>query len=124
MQRFLLLTLLFLFFAIFQIIPNAFATGGAFKDTKHGGGIVDGIDFEGVNRALSNPDYPSGLYNVNVDNPEAGQYQSGECAHCHEPHSSFGGDEPPPDNNAANPYLLMKYGSSVTNYSELRWYCH
>ena len=139
MQRFLLLTLVFLFFAIFQIIPNAFATGGAFKDTKHGGGIVDGIDFEGVNRALSNPDYPTGLYNV--DNSEAGQYQSGECAHCHEPHASFGDIEPAPNSTnpgfsggmtsgeAAGPDPYLVFGAfdssgSQGAYSKLCWYCH
>lgn len=137
MRRFLLLPIIFLFFALtgwlyfgtnLKTIPDAFATGGAFPSTKHGGGTVDGIGCPprcGVNRAFSNPDYPSGLYNV--DNPEAGQYNPGECAHCHEPHASFGGYnvEPPPVTGSPSQYLLMKYGNAPeTNYSYLCWYCH
>lgn len=113
---------------IFFIPGHAVATGGAFTSTKHGGGTTDGITpfGGGVNRGV-NPDYSAtGVYNT--VNPEAGQYQAGECAHCHEPHASFGGSEPPPNaspDSGPKPYLLMKnYGDSTTNYSSICWYCH
>ena len=99
---------------------TVFATSGAYIDTKHGGGTVDGIKFDGVNRAI-NPDY-SLYYN---DSAEGGQYAASECAHCHEPHASFGGAEPAPVTGSPSPYLLMKYGNAPeTNYSSLCWYCH
>ncbi|MEK7773693.1 MAG: cytochrome c3 family protein, partial [Deltaproteobacteria bacterium] len=105
---------------------DASATGDAFPDVKHGGGTTDGVtpydagNGPGVDRSV-NPDY--GTY-YNNTNSEAGQYKGGECTQCHEPHASFGGDEPPPINSSADPYLLMRYGTSVTNYAELCWYCH
>ncbi|MEK6598844.1 MAG: hypothetical protein AABY52_00690, partial [Deltaproteobacteria bacterium] len=63
MKRFLLLSAVSLAFAItgwfylgtdFKSVPNAFATGGAFINTKHGGGTTDGLTpcAGGVNRGL------------------------------------------------------------------------
>lgn len=105
-----------------NIIPDAFATGGAFRYTKHGGGIVDGLPFSGVDRSI-NPDFTL-FYN---NNPEAGRYSPGECTHCHEPHASFGAAEPKPDtggDSGPDPYLAFKeYGTSAS-YAELCWYCH
>src|SRR3989304_472367 len=72
-------------------VPDARATGGAFTFTKHGGGTVDGIKFSGINRAVAGE---AGAFYY--DQSEAGRYQSGECMHCHEPHSRFGGGEAPP----------------------------
>lgn len=134
-KRHLLLTLISLMLVIsgwlylgvaLRYIPAALATGGAFKDTKHGGGTVDGIGCPprcGVDRSI-NPEVGIYYFEPNPSDPQGGQYQPGECNHCHEPHASFGGSEPSPVNNTANPYLLMMYGSSVFNYSELCWYCH
>ena len=111
MKRFLLLSALSLVFAItaylypwagLKIIPDAFATGGAFIYSKHGGGTTDGLTpcAEGVNRGLG-ADYEGltadpcntlpGTNPYNSTNPEAGTYGSGECLHCHEPMASFGG---------------------------------
>ncbi len=119
-KRIYLAAILIFLAGILYGVHSAFATNGAFPYTKHGGGTVDGMPFSGVDRAV-NPDY--GVY-YNSLSPEAGQYKSGECSQCHEPHASFGGSEPAPQNGASDPYLLMRYGSSVTNYSELCWYCH
>lgn len=112
----------FFFISIsFNPVPDANATGGVFPNTKHGGGTVDGIPFSGVNRGV-NPDY--GTYYNNLT-PEAGQYKPGECTHCHEPHASFGGGEPPPNSSPAdsgggpNQYLGMADASP-----EFCWYCH
>jgi len=109
-------------FTDFSSIHEAGATGGAFPYTKHGGGTVDGFTFSGVDRAV-NPDFFLYYY----DDPQAGAYVAGECAHCHEPHASFGGLEPPPEfGGDAGPdkYFLMKeYGASA-NYATLCWYCH
>ena len=101
-----------------------YATGGAFPYTKHGGGTTDGLTpcAGGVNRGLG-ADYGGDC----ATNPEAGTYKSGECAHCHEPHSSFGEAEPPPSSGAdagPDPYLLMKEYGTATNYANLCWYCH
>src|SRR3990167_7171082 len=106
---------------------TVFATSGAYIDTKHGGGTVDGIKFDGVNRAI-NPDY-SLYYN---DSAEGGQYAASECAHCHEPHASFGVTEPPPNPTTGTPagptaYLLMEgnYNSATAgDNAKLCWYCH
>ncbi len=110
----------------FTQVRKAGATGGAFYNTKHGGGTVDSIPFVGVDRSV-NPDW--GLYYNEA--LQAGQYPPGECTHCHEPHASFGTTEPEPSSgNDAGPdiYLLMKdYGSTDQtnrNYAELCWYCH
>lgn len=143
MRRFLLLPIIFLFFALtgwlyfginLKTIPDAFATGGAFPSTKHGGGTVDGIKFPGINRATGGD-----VASYFGDNPEAGDYQPGECAHCHEPHASFSGYEPPPNSILYNsemnsseaagpdPYLLFgafDSGASSGTYSKLCWYCH
>lgn len=143
MRRFLLLPIIFLFFALtgwlyfginLKTIPDAFATGGAFPSTKHGGGTVDGIKFTGINRATGGD-----VASYFGDNPEAGDYQPGECAHCHEPHASFGGNEPPPNSILYNsemssteaagpdPYLLFgafDSGAAQGTYSKLCWYCH
>ncbi|MBI5902673.1 MAG: cytochrome c3 family protein [Deltaproteobacteria bacterium] len=106
---------------------NASATSGAFPYVKHGGGTTDGVtpydagNGPGVDRSVNQSDYGSYYNNLNT---EAGKYKGGECTQCHEPHASFGGSEPKPVNGAADPYLLMRYGASVTNYAELCWYCH
>lgn len=137
------LLLLLLLPLAFHLLPlSVYATGGAFVYTKHGGGTTDGsfpypypIDDGygyGVNRAV-NPDYLGGYYN-NLSE-EAGRYKRGECNHCHEPHGSFGGSEPPPNlftgnpnDEGPDPYLLMKdYGGDspkLRNYANLCWYCH
>lgn len=119
--RFLTLCLVINFLAL-HIGSDAYATGGAFSDTKHGGGTVDGIPFSGVDRSV-NPDF--GTF-YNDASPEAGQYKPGECTHCHEPHSSFGGSEPPPNNGSIedpaggpNPYLT--FGDSKPEFC---LYCH
>ena len=95
-------------------VPDARATGGAFPFTKHGGGTVDGIKFSGINRAVAGE---AGAFYY--DQSEAGRYQSGECMHCHEPHSSFGGAEPPPTGSSGQPYLLMQNPNK-----NLCLYCH
>ena len=114
----------FMFFLVFGFKnpPAVEATGGAFKDTKHGGGTVDGIPFSGVDRAL-NPDFAL-FYN---DAAGAGKYEPGECTHCHEPHASFGQIEPKPragGDSGPDRYLLMKEYGTSTNYANLCWYCH
>src|SRR3990170_2923273 len=114
----------FMFFLVFGFKnpPAVEATGGAFKDTKHGGGTVDGIPFSGVDRAL-NPDFAL-FYN---DAAGAGKYEPGECTHCHEPHASFGQIEPKPNtsgDSGPDRYLLMKEYGTSTNYANLCWYCH
>ncbi len=155
MKRFLLLSAGTLVFAItaylypwagLKIIPDAFATGGAFIYSKHGGATTDGLTpcAGGVNRGLG-ADYEGGTADpcntlpatnpYNSTNPEAGTYGSGECLHCHEPMASFGGSEPHPNPSStpadiAGPtaYLLFKgdYNSATTNgaSAELCWYCH
>lgn len=107
---------------ILASVPDANATGGAFTNTKHGGGAVDGRQFSGIDRGV-NPDY--GLY-YNSLNSEAGQYKAGECAQCHEPHGSFGGSEPEPSSGSTadpsggpNKYLGMADANQ-----EFCWYCH
>ncbi len=109
-------------------LHDASATGGAFRYTKHGGGTTDSETpcARGVNRGLGS-DYGGNCTNATYyDTPEAGKYKSGECTHCHEPHASFGGSEPPPNTNPGPwSYLLMtKYGTSDANYSWLCWGCH
>ncbi|MHC4278334.1 MAG: hypothetical protein ACYSTI_13600, partial [Planctomycetota bacterium] len=79
----------------FKSVPDADATGGAFTDTKHGGGTVDGVSHPGVDRSVNPANAP--FYS---SDSEAGEYNPGECAHCHEAHSSFGELEPPPDTPA------------------------
>ncbi|MDP2682060.1 MAG: hypothetical protein Q8P28_04515 [Deltaproteobacteria bacterium] len=157
MKRFLLLSAVSLVFAItayiypwsgLKIIPDAFATGGAFIYSKHGGGTTDGLTpcAGGVNRGLG-ADYGNsdpcntlpGAGSYNTANPggnpaEAGTYGSGECLHCHEPMASFGGGEPHPNASSdisgiggPSPYLLFKgdYNSATPRAnSELCWYCH
>lgn len=100
----------------FRTVPDADATGGAFKDTKHGGGTVDGFAQPGVNRAINFFDFDAFYYNDPA--LEAGEYNPGECAHCHEAHDSFGGSQPPPIGGPNN-YLLFQ-----TNDNLLCWYCH
>src|SRR3990170_315714 len=90
----------FMFFLVFGFKnpPAVEATGGAFKDTKHGGGTTDGETpcAGGVNRGLGS-DYGGDCTTaVYYDTPDAGKYESGECTHCHEPHASFGQIEPEP----------------------------
>ncbi|HHL39999.1 MAG TPA: hypothetical protein ENJ37_05790 [Deltaproteobacteria bacterium] len=108
--------------SLFHVVPSAYATGGAFKDTKHGGGTVDGIDFQGVDRSV-NPDYGS-YYNDLTG--EGGRYKPGECVHCHEVHASFGESEPPPASGSVwdpdggpNPYLGL--AGADQNFC---FYCH
>lgn len=103
-------------------IPDALATGGAFKDTKHGGGVVDGMPFNGVDRGI-NPDY---VFYYNDANPEAGRYRPGECNNCHELHASFGEAEPPPSSGstedpAGGPNHYLAFADPKP---DLCWYCH
>jgi hypothetical protein len=92
------------------------AIAGAFKDTKHGGGTVDSIGHAGVDRRITDPPSFGAYY---FEDADAGEYQTGECNHCHEPHSSFGEQEPPPTGSTANDYLLFQApGSSFC------WACH
>ncbi len=154
MKRFLLLLVVSLGIPIIaylypwiglKIIPDAFATGGGFIYSKHGGATTDGFTpcAGGVNRGLG-ADYGvsdpcntlpgTGSYNQPGVNPEAGTYGSGECLHCHEPMGSFGGSEPhpnissaPPDTAGPTAYLLFKgdYNSTTQGAnSQLCWYCH
>lgn len=102
------------------LLHDANATNDAFKNTKHGGGTVDGIPFSGVDRGV-NPDYF--YYN---DASEAGRYAAGECTQCHEPHSSFGGTEPEPSSGSIDdpdggpdPYLGLAGAEP-----DFCWYCH
>lgn len=125
----------------FKSVPNAYATGGAFTSTKHGGNtnVDNGVWCPappcGVNRARGGD-----VVSYFGENSEAGDYQIGECAHCHEPHASFSGYEPPPNSILFNselsssaeaagpdPYLLFgafDSGASQGTYSKLCWYCH
>lgn len=109
-------------FFFLKAAPDANATGGAFPNTKHGGGTVDSIPFSGVDRSV-NPDYGTFYNNLTI---EAGRYRPGECTHCHEPHASFGTTEPLPSSGSIedplggpNPYLGMADANQ-----NLCWYCH
>lgn len=113
---------------------EAWATGGAFPSTKHGGGTTDGETpcAEGVNRGLG-ADYGGDCTSAattnayHSGNPEAGRYKSGECGHCHEPHSMFGTTEPQPSSSGdagPDPYLVFKEYGTAANYANLCWYCH
>ncbi|MEK7773657.1 MAG: hypothetical protein AAB307_04865 [Deltaproteobacteria bacterium] len=68
-------------FLLLLCLPTCiYATDGAFPYVKHGGGTVDGITFNGVDRSV-NPDYGGSYYNdVNI---EAGRYMPGEYTQCH-----------------------------------------
>ncbi|MBI5234868.1 MAG: hypothetical protein HY886_01270, partial [Deltaproteobacteria bacterium] len=124
---------------------HADATGGVFPQTEHGGtdaqypdrassttapgagNSPDGVT--GVNRGRITP-YYSGSYE-DPSNYEAGKYLSGECNHCHEPHASFGGDEPVPNwgshgATGAGPdkYLLFKDYDDKWTRTELCGFCH
>lgn len=131
MYRFLVIGFLFITASVwfltssdFGSVTEANATGGAFKLTKHGGNsAIDGgvwcpIAPCGVDRQISGtgPHY--------VGNAEAGKWQAGECMHCHEPHASFGGIEPPPSGDGPNTYLLFRDYGDAGNYAELCWGCH
>jgi hypothetical protein len=98
----------------FKSVPDADATGGAFTSTKHGGADVDSEPNDGVDRSV-HPDVGAFYY----DDSEAGEYKPGECNHCHEPHASFGGIEPPPFTTEPHAYLLFR-----DNDNDLCWYCH
>jgi len=76
-----------------------YATGGAYTRTKHGD-TISGVDRSGIDSNYNN-------------------YNKGECAHCHEPHASFGGSEPAPVTGAANDYLIFS-----VNTNGLCWTCH
>ena len=126
-------SLFVLFYGIsyFVALPHAFATGGAFPYTTHGGGTVDGVKADGVDRALSGDPDIDPWYFESADTTEAGEYASGECSHCHEPHNSFGGIEPPPTNSSGAPYDLVDTTDAPDDYllfgqdsNELCWYCH
>jgi len=105
-----------LFFLILIYTPIVDATSGAFPYTKHGGATGNGVD-----RSTTGSWPPSG----------GGVYQKGECTHCHEPHASFGGDEPypnyanhpsfmtPDEAQGPDPYLLF-----ADNNAKLCWTCH
>ncbi len=74
MRMFVILFILGLFLVVvFLYVRGVFTTGGAYESTKHGGGIVDGIDFSGVDRGV-NPDYTGGQY---FNTPEAGYTSQG-----------------------------------------------
>jgi hypothetical protein len=105
----------------FESVPDADATGGAFEDTKHGGGTVDGFPHSGVDRSV-NPDH----FPFYSGSPDAGQYNPAECVHCHEPHNLFGGvsqdpESSPQDSSAGTPDPYLLFGD---NTNELCWYCH
>ena len=126
-------SLFVLFYGIssFVELPHAYATGGAFPYTTHGGGTVDGVKADGVDRALSGDPDIDPWYFESADTTEAGEYASGECSHCHEPHNSFGGIEPPPTNSSGAPYDLADTTDAPDDYllfgqdsNELCWYCH
>ena len=104
----------------FRAVHDAGATGGAFTSgaTKHGGGTVDGDSYEGVNRILTGDDF-GGFYYSDLAG-EAGEYEPGECMHCHEPHQSFGTTEPPPVEAGLNDFLLFQSGAS----NSFCWSCH
>jgi hypothetical protein len=87
----------------FKSVPDADATEGAFTETKHGGEDVDGEPNDGVDRSV-NSEVGAFYY----DATEAGKYKPGECNHCHEPHASFGGSEPPPATTEPHDYLLFR----------------
>jgi len=115
------------------------ATGGAFPNTKMGatGPGVNATEFGGARRKKAvgetATDY---VYPIEV-------YGRGECTQCHEPHASFGGQEPYPNNatGAATPAYfgsLAPYGTSdsaifegpdpyllfADNNAVLCWTCH
>ena len=105
-----------------------YATNGAFQFTKHGGGTTDGSppydagNGPGVDRSV-NPAFTNYYNDATV---EGGKYRGGECTHCHEPHASFGGSEPPPNSSAdgdtgggPDPYLVL----SDPNPNAC-WFCH
>ena len=112
---FLLTADLFLLILMYTRIVDA--TGGAFPYTKHGGATGNGVD----RSTTGNWPPASG----------AGTYEKGECTHCHEPHASFGGDEPypnftnhpsfmtPQEAEGPDPYLLF-----ADNNANLCWTCH
>ena len=111
----------------FRQLRDAAATGGAFTSglTKHGGGTIDTESYDGVNRQIGSPFEFGAAYYDDLAG-EAGEYEAGECMHCHEPHASFGTAEPPPnpdsfpaDLTAPNEYLLF-----MANGNDLCWYCH
>ncbi|MBI3583158.1 MAG: cytochrome c3 family protein [Nitrospinae bacterium] len=105
------------FLLILIYTPIVDATGGAFPYTKHGGVAGNGVD----RSTTGNWPPASG----------AGTYQKGECTHCHEPHASFGGDEPYPnytnhpsfmtqeEAQGPDPYLLF-----ADDNANLCWTCH
>lgn len=127
--------LLFIFVAVvlaytfIDINKEAVASGGAFSSTKHGGDTT-------VDGGVWCPVAPCGVHRNRGgevgeywDDPDAGKYIAGECAHCHEVHASFGDEEPPPNTGndvGPNDYLLMAaYGTeTVSSNAELCWYCH
>ncbi|MBI5234681.1 MAG: hypothetical protein HY886_00315 [Deltaproteobacteria bacterium] len=117
----------------FRVSQEALATNGAFPSTKHGGGTTDGETpcAGGVNRGLG-VDYGGDCTTAattnayNSGNTAAGTYKSGECNHCHELHSSFGGAEPYPNTSSfTQQYLLFNLPTTTAGgYAELCWYCH
>jgi hypothetical protein len=96
----------------FKSVPDADATGGAFTSTKHGGADVDSEPNDGVDRSV-HPDVGAFYY----DDSEAGEYKPGECNHCHEPHASFGGIEPPPFTTEPHAYLPTSCFGTMTTTS-------
>ncbi len=62
-----------------------------------------------------------------LDTTQGGLYRPGECTHCHEPHSSFGGGEADPsagDDEGPDPYLAFKEYGGGNSYAILCWECH
>ncbi len=116
----LLITLdLFLIMLLYNQIVEA--TGGAFSFSKHGGATGNGVVRKQwtTDPASSSDVYPSSVY------------AAGECSQCHEPHASYGGDEPFPNSTTypnimtsteaegPDPYLLF-----ANNNANLCWTCH
>lgn len=65
-----------------------------------------------------------GVDRTGLNTPTDFGYSQGNCAHCHEQHSSVGGSEPAPSPDAPNNYLLF-YEPNVTSQSDnFCFQCH
>lgn len=104
--NFILFVIGALFFAaLFSLVylPSFLnATGGAFPYTKHGGATGNGVD-----RSVTGQWPPA---------TEAGTYLKGECAHCHEPHASFGGTEPYPNSGSYPSFMTSSEAAGPSKY--------
>jgi len=70
-------------------------------------------------------------YGVNRSDDMLSVYATGNCAHCHEQHSSINGEEPRPVGNAPSGFLLLadgfntsKTGSTYTQSDNVCFQCH